>query len=340
MVSVRLLCAVAFFSFVSVACAQTRPSYYDPVSLPSPTPRLVDGQETLNVNATGCLLFKETLFWGVTDAQTNGEVSRVQDFLHVTSAQKGVYDEATELAVRAYQRQFDLVKPGLSCKTGYGIVERKTREYMNAHNDCTPIIPRKTVSCMGVAQCPTVRNAITRGQADAEGVRGSVATVQCFLARQGLFGGPINGSYGSTTEVAVRAFQKTRGLAVSGVVNAQTREAIGSCAPAVEAAPARVAKSDHYTLRVDPARGTGPLTVTMTFAMNGTTCSSYEIVWGDGTAADSFDAGRPTTCSPKPVTQTYTHTYTVKGIYDITLRQGQDALSRLPVSNTAQVIVE
>jgi peptidoglycan hydrolase-like protein with peptidoglycan-binding domain len=330
-----------------VASAQTRPSYFDPVTIPNQSERVTLEQAVQpTVNATGCALFTQTLYWGVTDKETKGEVSKLRAFLGLGKVKdkddEGVYTEEMELAVRAYQKRNGIVTPGLSCKTGYGIVEKKTRDYINEKNNCTPVIPRKTVSCAGVPQCPLLRSNITKGTADAEGVRGVVSTLQCFLSRQGVYKGGITGSYGSTTAQAVSTYQTTRKLGVTGVVGAQTREAIAQCAPAtaVEQGGGKRAKSAHYTLRIDPARGEGPLTVTMSFAFNGTTCSSYEIGWGDGALADSYDAGRPATCSPQPVTQTYTHTYTTKGVYDISVKQGEDALSRLPVSNSAQVIVE
>lgn len=345
-ISPLILLSVYLF-IVPVVFSQTRPSYYDPYSIPQPSERTLAAQTPVpQVNATGCALFKETLYWGVTDKETNGEVTRLRAFLGLKKPTDkddiGVYTEEVELAVRAYQKRNGIVTPGLSCKTGYGIVEKKTRDYINSKNDCTPVIPRKTVSCAGVTQCPLLRTNIVRGTTDAEGVRGVVSTLQCHLRAQGVYNGPINGVYGSSTEAAVSSYQKTRKLSVTGAVGAATREAISQCAPAqaVEEGGGKRAKSAHYTLRIDPARGQGPLTVTMSFAFNGSTCSSYEIGWGDGTLADSFDAGRPATCSPKPVTQTYTHTYTTKGIYDISVRQGEDALSRLPVSNSAQVIVE
>jgi peptidoglycan hydrolase-like protein with peptidoglycan-binding domain len=344
--SVLLFSTLLLFVF-SVATAQLRPSYYDASSIPSASERvLYEQQPQPTTNATGCALFTQTLYWGLTDAETKGEVTKLRAFLGLKNPTDkddvGVYTEEVELAVRAYQKRNGIVTPGLSCKTGYGIVEKKTRDYINAKNDCTPVVPRKTVSCAGVAQCPLLRTNITRGTVDAEGVRGVVSTLQCALRSAGVYTGPINGVFGSATEAAVRSFQTTRKLGVSGAVNAQTREAISQCAvgQAVEQGGGRKAKSAHYTLRIDPARGQGPLTVTMSFAFNGSTCSSYELGWGDGTLADSYDAGRPATCSPKPVTQTYTHTYTQPGTYDISVRQGEDALSRLPVSNSAQVIVE
>lgn len=343
MVRIFVILVSWYLVISSGASAQTRPSYYDPTTIPQQTafPTYEQQSQRLATNSTGCLLFTQTLYWGVTDADTHGEVSRLQEFLGLgKTVQKGVYDEATELAVRAYQRRFDILTPGLSCKTGYGIVEKKTRDIINAKNDCTPLVPRKTVSCSGVPQCPLIRTNITRGTVDAEGVRGVVSTLQCFLRNAGVYTGPVNGVFGLATQTAVTNYQTTRTLGVTGVVNAQTREAIAQCAPARAAEQGRRAKSAHYTLRIDPARGPGPLTVTMSFAFNGTTCSSYELGWGDGTLADSFDAGRPNTCTQKPFTQTYTHTYTTPGIYDISVRQGEDALSRLPVSNSAQVIVE
>jgi peptidoglycan hydrolase-like protein with peptidoglycan-binding domain len=344
------VCGLLFCTSVAFVHAQTRPGYYDPSAIPRASEHVLAEEDGApQVNKTGCPLFTETLYWGVTDAESKGEVTRLRSFLGLKKPSDaddvGVYTEEVELAVRAYQKRHDIVTLGLSCKTGYGIVEKKTRNYINEHNDCTPIIARKTVACGGVPQCPILRSSLTTASSDAEGVRGAVSTLQCFLKSVKLFSSSVTGVYGPSTQAAVRAFQESRKLGVTGVVNAETRKAIAECRVAtVVQLPAgtvqKRAKSAHYTLRIDPARGAGPLTVHMSFAFNGSTCSSYEIGWGDGEMADSYDAGRPTSCSPKPITNTYTHVYTKAGTYDVSVRQGEDALSRLPVSNSAQVVVE
>jgi peptidoglycan hydrolase-like protein with peptidoglycan-binding domain len=57
-----------------------------------------------------------------------------------------------------------------------------------------------------------------------------VAELQGFLNLQGHEAGPVDGVFGSLTDLAVRAFQEDRGLNADGVVGAQTRAEIRSIA--------------------------------------------------------------------------------------------------------------
>lgn len=73
-----------------------------------------------------------------------------------------------------------------------------------------PIIP--------IGLCPELR----------VGSRGtSVSRLQNLLLAQGLSPGPIDGIYGAKTEAAVRFFQAQKGLAITGVVDVNTWNALG-----------------------------------------------------------------------------------------------------------------
>lgn len=328
------------FLLIGLASAQTRVA-------PTATGVLVDDAYTkkssqVKTTKLGCKEYQTLLYWGVTDKQSNGEVSQLQRYLQAYSGYKGKisgeFDEETELAVRRLQKQQNLVRPGLSCQTGYGVVEAKTRKFLNENQDCTPVVPRKTVSCVGVAQCPMIHQTLVRGSSDTEGVVGSVSTLQCFLRGQGMFTGPVNGSFGYTTQNALIAWQKSRGLLRNGKVLDETREAIARCAEQVAQAVSQE-HSEEFSLHVSPASGPAPLTIKASFALNGTSCTSYEVNWGDGTPSESYDAGRPATCVPQPITFSVSHTYVSPNSYTISVKHGQDALSRLNVKNQAQVTV-
>lgn len=55
----------------------------------------------------------------------------------------------------------------------------------------------------------------------------TVRTIQDKLYRWGYFDGPVDGIFGTKTAAAVRSFQSKNGLAVDGIVGAQTLAALG-----------------------------------------------------------------------------------------------------------------
>ena len=56
--------------------------------------------------------------------------------------------------------------------------------------------------------------------------RGDIQVAQRHLQAFGFDPGPIDGLYTAQTQAAVRAFQATYGLTVSGLLDRQTREAL------------------------------------------------------------------------------------------------------------------
>jgi peptidoglycan hydrolase-like protein with peptidoglycan-binding domain len=54
--------------------------------------------------------------------------------------------------------------------------------------------------------------------------RGDIQVAQTHLREFGFDPGPIDGIYTAQTQAAVRAFQATYGLSVSGLLDRQTRE--------------------------------------------------------------------------------------------------------------------
>jgi peptidoglycan hydrolase-like protein with peptidoglycan-binding domain len=71
----------------------------------------------------------------------------------------------------------------------------------------------------GGPQAGTVRPAVDRLLN-----RGDVQVAQTHLREFGFDPGPIDGIYTAQTQAAVRAFQATYGLSVSGLLDRQTRE--------------------------------------------------------------------------------------------------------------------
>jgi peptidoglycan hydrolase-like protein with peptidoglycan-binding domain len=248
----------------------------------------------------------------------------------------GIYAEELEQAVRRLQKKNNLVTPGLCCKTGFGLVEEKTRAYLNKNLSCEPYKPRAQLSCRNVS-CPNISQELARGKYDPEGVLGEVGQLQCFLAGQGILAPVlVTGAFGPSTERALLSYQAKNGIAQTGTVNNQTRATIAKCGKATAGAQS---KSQKYSFYIKPASGDAPLEIALSFALNGTNCSSYSVDWGDGTAPLAHDAGRPATCAQQPVTLFEKHTYVKAGSYTVTLKHGQDTLGRIPVVNQTQITV-
>lgn len=81
-----------------------------------------------------------------------------------------------------------------------------------------------------------------------------VAKIQTRLQELGLYAGPIDGDFGGGTESAVKAFQKTKGLAVDGRVGPNTSVALFGVVPD-KAAPISnvVVDLSHHNGSVDLA---------------------------------------------------------------------------------------
>jgi len=87
-----------------------------------------------------------------------------------------------------------------------------------------------------------------------KGMSGSdITELQGFLNLQGHEAGPVDGVFGTMTDLAVRAFQRDRGLNADGVVGAQTRAEIGNIAGG--SAFASLTDPNGRILRPGEARG-------------------------------------------------------------------------------------
>lgn len=87
-----------------------------------------------------CEPFTHSLYPGVTDATTNGEVSRLQTFLKSAGdftygTVTGYYGLNTQTAVQRWQARNNIVSSGSAESTGYGLVGALTRESLGSY--CT-----------------------------------------------------------------------------------------------------------------------------------------------------------------------------------------------------------
>lgn len=164
-------------------------------------------------------------------SQLNENIRRIQIYLNRISANypaipkipviNGAFDENTENAVRSFQRIFSLTSDGIVGKaTWYRIIyiyDSVTRlAELNSEGIGYENIPKQFVGSLGIGD---------RG--------GQVVTVQFFLTLISQFVdfvAPVNtdGVYGQNTANQVSAFQRYKGLPVTGEVDRATWESLYS----------------------------------------------------------------------------------------------------------------
>ncbi len=113
---------------------------------------------TPNNEAVQCAPLSRTLYLGHTDADTNGEVSKLQRMLtkigRYTGAVNGTFDAATETAVKAFQCAEGISCTGSPDTTGYGMVGPRTRSLLfsrcvNGGNTPPPLGPSDAAKING-----------------------------------------------------------------------------------------------------------------------------------------------------------------------------------------------
>ncbi len=153
------------------------------------------------------------------------EVLAIQYYLNVVAAFyntiprpviSGIYDEATDAAIRAYQETFGLPADG--------VLDRDT--WRSLYDTYRSILETSTLIDGGVVLFP--------GEILRQGSQGEdVATVQEYLAYiaatyPAIPAPSVTGVFGQETDAAVRAFQQLFGLDVSGLVGPNTWDAIAT----------------------------------------------------------------------------------------------------------------
>lgn len=98
---------------------------------------------------------------------------------------------------------------------------------------------------------------------------------------------------------------------------------------------------NHGIFTVIPNIDDEPRKFKVEFGVNGSSCTSYRLSWGDGTTDVTHDAGAATTCTSNSVTKEFTHTYSNVGTYVIRLRRDRGSLSNLSIDDeqSASVVI-
>lgn len=181
-------------------------------------------------------------------------------------------------------------------------------------------------------QCPSVTRTLSVGSSGSD-----VSFIQTTLAKKGYLSSQPTGYYGTLTAQAVAQFQISQGLNPSGIVDAKTASVFTTACNGGYSTG--VAPVDRASLSVNPTFGTAPLTVTAAFAINGTTCTSYALDWGDSSSPVTRDGGY-SGCVTDNINRQMSHIYQTRGSYVVTLRTIRGSLSSAPVVQQVQVSVQ
>lgn len=144
----------------------------------------------------------------------------------------GVFDAATEAAVKQFQQANNLTADGLvgsrteavlrgnrARRQGQAVSQRRTNNQQLAYNTTATKPSRNIVRQESSTPAPKqpAENVLGRGD------RGSAVTaLQERLKTAGVYNGPSNGVFDADTEAAVKEFQQANKLAADGLVGRQT----------------------------------------------------------------------------------------------------------------------
>jgi plastocyanin len=171
------------------------------------------------------------------------------------------------------------------------------------------------------ASCPNIGRILKRGSSGAD-----VTRLQQFLAQDPSVypEGTVSGYFGALTEKAVQRWQAKNNIISSG---SPSTTGWGQVGPRTAAAIALLCSSGTTSpvggyIQVSPVSGNAPLSVNVVATVNSTnSCAGaiYQLNWGDGANPISIPVSA-NNC--QPLSQTYQHTYSNGGTYQITLSAG------------------
>lgn len=170
------------------------------------------------------------------------------------------------------------------------------------------------------------------------GARGQMVTnLQNFLVKQGVYSSTlVTGYFGPATQAGVQRFQVKEGIVSYGSpsttgygrVGPSTRRVMNAkCGQGRVSVQAPVV--EKYSLSVNPQNGGAPHKVQANFAINGSSCTSYSLDWGDGSFATQRQAKNTTNCEYEDINRQLSHTYTVPGVYTVQFKTGKGSLAQI-----------
>src|SRR3989344_4416755 len=184
---------------------------------------------------TNCspLILTSKIYLGIRDAQTKGEVTKLQTFLKAQGDYTypeitGYFGPVTQQAVQKFQARTNIVRSGTPATTGYGSVGNLTKAKIRelscvAGNTITPLPPTSVTpgefpSGNSPASCFVPTTQLRLGNRSQD-----VRQLQVFLWQQGDFQiQEFTDFFGPLTERAVRSFQRRNNLEQVGSIGPLT----------------------------------------------------------------------------------------------------------------------
>ncbi len=192
---------------------------------------------------------------------------------------------------------------------------------------------QKPTSTSAPASCSAIAPTLKQGSSGA-----AVTQLQQFLARDPSVypEGLVTGYFGSLTQAAVQRFQAKNGIVSSGSPSTTGYGQVGPKTAAVILAQcgggsAASAAPVGGFIQVSPDSGKAPLQINVLATVNTTNaCGTalYTLDFGDGTQQQQMNVPAGTCQS---LQQTYTHTYSTVGSYQVTLAAGDHSSSAVVV---------
>ena len=157
---------------------------------------------------------------GSTGTKVKNMQQRLKDLGYYTGSVDGVFGQGTENAVKAFQRA-----NGLSAD---GVAGTATLSKLNSSSAKSNYAASSSATSRPAMRTYTPSTLSTYRYLQLGSSGSDVTKLQQRLKDLGYFNGSVNGSFGSDTETALRAFQERNGLWVDGVAGEDTQRMLYS----------------------------------------------------------------------------------------------------------------
>lgn len=289
--------------------------------------------------AATCIALTGTLQRG----STGEEVVALQEFLardpsvYPESIVSGYYGTLTERAVQRWQALNGVVTAGTPETTGYGVVGPKTRQALRsrcAGAEYNEAVARDLVITPEIGPLPL--EVVATFSLNSSSCSSYILDWDDGSKPLSFDAGPNTGA--CTKDIAHK--RATHTYRTPGVFQAALRAGHGPLSQTriVNRISVSVGATVAGGFAISPTSGPAPLTTSITFPVQGSTCTSYEANWGDG-AIDRHQPASFEACSADSGTEFLTHTYLLPGIYTVKFKTGRAPLVDLPLNEQWNIVV-